>query len=422
MAVDTPARIAILGAGPMGVEAALYARFLGYDVDLYEQHDVAANVLRWGHVRMFSPFSWNSSSLGLAALAAQDPDYRPPDADALLTGREWVMRYIRPLASTDLLVDHVHTQTEVLAISKGGLLKGEYVGESQREEAFFRLLLRKDGKESMAAADVVIDCTGVYSHPNWLGDGGMPAIGEIACRPTIEYGIPDVLGRDRAKYETGHTLLIGAGYSGATSAVAFRDLLETSLKASLTWLTRRSPSDDPLPRIPADALIERDRLAAEANRLAKHGPPRFRYLSGVSLVRITPSIDPADAWTVTIQRHDDGGEEEIVCNRVVANVGYRPNIQLFSELQVHLCYASDGPMKLAAAQSGASGDCTRQASAGPAALLNPEPHFYVLGAKSYGRKSNFLVRTGREQIRDLFTMIGDRATLDLYSGTRHLPR
>lgn len=422
MAVDTPARIAILGAGPMGVEAALYARFLGYDVDLYEQHDVAANVLRWGHVRMFSPFSWNSSSLGLAALAAQDPDYRPPDADALLTGREWVMRYIRPLASTDLLVDHVHTQTEVLAISKGGLLKGEYVGASQREEAFFRLLLRKDGKESIAAADVVIDCTGVYSHPNWLGDGGMPAIGEIACRSTIEYGIPDVLGRDRAKYETGHTLLIGAGYSGATSAVAFRDLLETSSKASLTWLTRRSPSDDPLIRIPADALIERDRLAAEANRLAKHSPPRFRYLSGVSLVRIMPSSDPADAWTVTIQRHDDGGEEEVVCNRVVANVGYRPNIQLFSELQVHLCYASDGPMKLAAALSGASGDCTRQASAGPAALLNPEPHFYVLGAKSYGRKSNFLLRTGLEQIRDLFTIIGDRASLDLYSGTRHLPR
>ena len=71
MAVDTPARIAILGAGPIGVETALYARFLGYDVDLYERQEVAANLLRWGHVRMFSPFSWNSSPLGLAALAAQ---------------------------------------------------------------------------------------------------------------------------------------------------------------------------------------------------------------------------------------------------------------------------------------------------------------------------------------------------------------
>ena len=91
---------------------------------------------------------FGTASFVYTAVDTANPDV---DADALLTGREWVMRYIRPLASTDLLVDHVHTQTEVLAISKGGLLKGEYVGESQREEAFFRLLLRKDGKESMAA-------------------------------------------------------------------------------------------------------------------------------------------------------------------------------------------------------------------------------------------------------------------------------
>ncbi|MEC9117285.1 MAG: FAD-dependent oxidoreductase, partial [Planctomycetota bacterium] len=32
MAIDTPATIAILGAGPIGLEAALYARFLGYEV------------------------------------------------------------------------------------------------------------------------------------------------------------------------------------------------------------------------------------------------------------------------------------------------------------------------------------------------------------------------------------------------------
>ena len=34
MALDTPASIAVLGAGPIGLEAALYARFLGYDVQI----------------------------------------------------------------------------------------------------------------------------------------------------------------------------------------------------------------------------------------------------------------------------------------------------------------------------------------------------------------------------------------------------
>jgi hypothetical protein len=55
------------------------------------------------------------------------------------------------------------------------------------------------------------------------------------------------------------------------------------------------------------------------------------------------------------------------------------------------------------------------ATTGPQALLNPEPDFYILGAKSYGRNSRFLIATGLKQIRDLFTIIGDREDLDLYT-------
>ncbi|EMI22110.1 Pyridine nucleotide-disulfide oxidoreductase, NAD-binding region domain protein [Rhodopirellula maiorica SM1] len=34
--LDPPGSIAIVGAGPLGVEAALYGRFLGYNVSLIE--------------------------------------------------------------------------------------------------------------------------------------------------------------------------------------------------------------------------------------------------------------------------------------------------------------------------------------------------------------------------------------------------
>ena len=78
MAIDTPARIAILGAGPIGLEAALYAHYLGYDVDVYERGRVADSVRAWGHVRMFSPLAMNCSLLGLAALKAQDQAWQPP--------------------------------------------------------------------------------------------------------------------------------------------------------------------------------------------------------------------------------------------------------------------------------------------------------------------------------------------------------
>ena len=153
MAVDTPAKIAVLGAGPIGLEAALYARFLGYDVDLFDRGRVAENVLRWGHVRMFSPFAMNCTPLGLAALQAQDPSYEPPGEGDLLTGREYATRYLLPLSRTDLLADHLQLHTTVLSVSHEDLLKGELVGDPERADFDFRILsLDADGREKITSA------------------------------------------------------------------------------------------------------------------------------------------------------------------------------------------------------------------------------------------------------------------------------
>jgi hypothetical protein len=103
--------------------------------------------------------------------------------------------------------------------------------------------------------------------------------------------------------------------------------------------------------------------------------------------------------------------------RVVANVGYSPDAELYRELQVHECYATLGPMALAAAllkQGG--GDCLAIGAQGANTLRNPEPNFYILGAKSYGRNAQFLLRTGFEQVREVFTLITGKPELNLYKG------
>jgi len=103
-----------------------------------------------------------------------------------------------------------------------------------------------------------------------------------------------------------------------------------------------------------------------------------------------------------------GGAERVArVDTLVALVGYRPDLQLARELHAHLCYASEGPMKLAASLLKASasaggtsgGDCMSQAAPGAGTLLTPEPRFFVLGAKSYARNPAFLLRVGFEQAR-----------------------
>ena len=64
--------VAILGAGPIGIESALAAREMGHDVTVLEQGDVAAGVCRWGHVKMFTPWQMNTTARGRSRLRLGD--------------------------------------------------------------------------------------------------------------------------------------------------------------------------------------------------------------------------------------------------------------------------------------------------------------------------------------------------------------
>ncbi|QDU93410.1 NAD(P)/FAD-dependent oxidoreductase [Lignipirellula cremea] len=427
MAVDTPARLAILGAGPIGLETALYARYLGYDVDIYERGDIAQNVRKWGHVRMFTPFRLNSSPLALAALKAQSDDFTEPDPEAFLTGAEWVEQYLLPLAHSDLLCDDLRPHTEVLAVSRDVFLKGDLPGGEERGDDTFRILARDpQGQEFVAEADVVIDATGVFHSPNHVGVGGAPAMGETAlcAEGVVGYHPPDILGVDRSRYENQRTLVVGRGYSAATTIAALAELAVTAPATSVVWITRGEPGagldeeaspvaetpTEPFGRIPDDRLPARDQLAAKVNALATAVDTPIDHRPGCSVAK----IERRDGrFAVTFCGRSSAVEE---FDAIIANVGYRPDHTLSRELQLHTCYATEGPMKLATQLLGQSSvDCLDQVAAGPASLFTPEPNFYLLGAKSYGRNSQFLYTVGLAQIRDLFSILGDRKSLDLYA-------
>ena len=130
------------------------------------------------------------------------------------------------------------------------------------------------------------------------------------------------------------------------------------------------------------------------------------YLPGVSVDRVIA----ADSRPMTLELLHGADQLETVTgiDEIVAHVGFRPDLSLYRELLIHQCYASEGPMQLAAsllASAGANADCLAQTSAGPETLLSPEPNFFILGAKSYGRGSNFLIKVGLEQIQDVLTLL-----------------
>ncbi len=117
-------RIALLGAGPVGLEAALYASQLGYEVEIFEQGEVGANILDWGHVRLFSPFHMNHSSLGVNRIKEDLPNWREPRPGAYMTGREFVDTYLVPLSQLSELKKKIYIGMKVVSIGRENILKG----------------------------------------------------------------------------------------------------------------------------------------------------------------------------------------------------------------------------------------------------------------------------------------------------------
>ena len=102
----------------------------------------------------------------------------------------------------------------------------------------------------------------------------------------------------------------------------------------------------------------------------------------------------------------------LTVDNVVACVGYRPDTSLTRELQVHYCYATEGPMRLAAsllAAGGGGGDCLAQEQPGDGTLLSPEPGVFIIGMKSYGRGSAFLLRYTTFRMTNLYKYLQKHA-------------
>jgi thioredoxin reductase len=422
MAIDTPARIAVLGAGPMGLETALYARFLGYDVDLFERGQIADHVRQWGHIRLFTPFGMNSSPLGRSAISTQSPEFNFPAEDALLTGQQWIEAYWQPLSQVDLLRGQLHEQTEVISVGKESYLKSELVSSEDRFDELFLILTRDaNGAESWHEADIVIDTTGTFGTPNHLGPGGMFAAGESILQrqttwahedPWLSYRLPDIHRDHRSNFCGKQTLVIGTGYSAATNLAALLTLQQKDASTQITWATRHPIErlqTGLIARFKNDPLPQRDDLAQKVNEAARAGS--IHVLPEAQIQRL--SVTEHKTWQV---KFCNEALPVLEVDTILANVGYRGDWDLSEELQVHRCYASGGPMKWSATLVGSTdADCLTPQSQTAESLMTTEPNFYVLGSKSHNRWSNFLFQNGLDQIRMLFSVIAERDSLNLYN-------
>jgi cation diffusion facilitator CzcD-associated flavoprotein CzcO len=394
--------VAVIGAGPVGLAAAAHLAERGLDFVVLEAGDDAgAAIESWGHTRLFSP--WSLLVDPAAARLLAPTGWAPPPPDTLPTGAELVRDYLRPLAELDSLRPSIRYGARVTAVSREGMDRTRSIG--RRETPFVLRVAGADGTTELAAR-AVIDASGTSATPNGLSSDGLDPLGIEEARDAVTPALPDVLGRDRARFAGRRVVVVGAGHSAANTLLALARLADVEPGTTVTWVIRNagavrvSASDD-------DGLPARATLGAAVDALVASG-----------------AIDKVDRFELAELRRDGAGPVSVIGRRsgqraelaadvVVNATGFRPDLAILRELRLGLDEVVEAPRLLAPLIDPNIHSCGTVEPHGYRELQHPEPNFYLAGMKSYGRAPTFLLATGYEQVRSIVAAIdGDLASAE----------
>ncbi|MGO4858005.1 NAD(P)-binding domain-containing protein [Arthrobacter sp. 2MCAF14] len=393
--------IAVIGAGPIGLAAAVHLLERGLEPVIFEAGPTAgAAIERWRHIRLFSPWRFN---LDAAAVRLLDPTgWEPPRLTALPYGGELIDEYLAPLAALPAIGSRLKTGARVVAVTRAGLDKTHVRG---RDTTPFIVRVEHNGGEvrdhTVAA---VIDASGTWSARNPLGTSGLPAIGEDTAVDRISSPLPDVLGRERESFAGRRVLVVGAGHSAVNTLINLAELAKDEPGIRILWAVRGASAEKAYGGGDADGLPARGQLGGKLRRLVEAGTVELHTGFGISTLKSLDthvSVEAADGRTL---------EADVV----VPCTGFRPDLEILRELRLNLDPAVEAPVELGPLIDPEFHSCGTVPPHGARVLAHPEKDFYIVGMKSYGRAPTFLLATGYEQVRSVAAALaGDQAAADV---------
>lgn len=385
--------VAIIGGGPVGLAAAAHVLERGLTPVVLEAGPAIGHAMRqWSHVQLFSPWEYNIDKAAERLLTPTG--WNSPDPKQYPIGGELLSQYLEPLASRTALKDHIHTSSRVTDISRVGFDKLKTKG---RGETPFELRYQNGQGPKSIRADAVIDASGTWFSPNPGGANGLPALGERENADKIAYGMPDVLGKERARYAGKTIAVLGAGHSAVGTLIELVNLKSQAAGTDVIWVLRGDNPSKAFGGGANDKLVARGELGMALAGLVNSG--QIRVEAGFPLNRID-----RDGERLKLAAAGCCGRN-IVADELIVATGFRSDLGFLRELRIQLDPAIECPIALAPLIDPNEHSCGTVRPHGAAELAQDEPGFYFAGMKSYGRAPTFLMLTGYEQVRSIAAKI-----------------
>jgi thioredoxin reductase len=401
--------VAIIGGGAVGLAAAAHLVKRNEHFILFETGEtVGANILDWGHVKVFSPWRYNIDKAAEELLLSTG--WQSPDKDSLHTGKEFYEQYMKPLVSHPSIQPFVFTNSQVIAVGRKNLDKMKTKG---RENQPFVLQVQCNHTKMLFEARAIIDASGTWHNGNPIGAGGLFAVGEKENADKIVYHIPDILGKSKERYKNRNVLVVGGGHSAINTILELDKLKEEFPQTEIHWVLRKEKIWEVYGGKDADALPARGALGMRIETLIHQ--ERLSVYTPFQIQEIRNENDK-----LTLVGIQNGVKKALTgIDEMISNTGTWPDFSFLRELRFDFDSTVESVPALADLIDPNLHSCGTVRPHGELELRQNEKDFYIVGMKSYGRAPTFLMATGYEQARSVVAALaGDwdaarRVELDL---------
>lgn len=387
--------VVVIGAGPVGLAAAAHLAERGQSFLLLEAGEkVGANILTWGHIRLFSPWRYNIDKSSKSLL--EKSGWKQPTLEKLPTGNEIVEQYLEPLSEVPELKPYIHLDTKVLSVGKKDIDK---MKTSNRENTPFIIHTESKGAYKTFEAKAVIDATGTWGSPNPAVSSGVWLKEEKALHHQIFYGIPDILEKEKTRYANKRVAVVGGGHSAINSLLDLAKLKEFYPETEILWIMRRKNVEDAYGGEEKDALEARGALGTRIHKLVDE--QKIKVITPFFIHQVKKS----DKGIVIIGRQKGNERTFEDMDEVIVNAGSRPDLSMIREVRTSIDTSTESVYELAPLIDPNLHSCGTVRPHGEKELRQSEKDFYIVGAKSYGRAPTFLMATGYEQVRSVVAFL-----------------
>lgn len=350
--------IAIIGAGPIGLALAAKLSKSKTDFILLEKgKSVGANILEWGQVELFS--TWENSVDKDAQTILEKNRVALPQLSQFPTGAALVNQYLQPLANTPQLVTKIKIDSEVHSIFYN----------DKKEASYFDIDFTQHGISKNIKAKIVIDASGTWGNFN-------PIIASKITNKNIFYGIPDTSNEMAKTYSNKAVAVVGNGHSAMNSLQA---LAKLELQ-KLTWIIR---GDEP--------KFGKSKVGGQSRGLEENIQTLINQ--GRITLRNNFTIKEIEEVDGRLNLRNETETAITALDKLVVNIGFYPNHSIVSNFDLQLDSLYGCPKNLSDKINPKLHSCST-VSYHFSDLKIADCDYYVVGMKSFGKASNFLLSSG----------------------------